>query len=441
MAGNSREKGSVGLEIEAFTIDDEGNMTEDVDKLYKVLGKDKNLSGKLREELSYSMIEMGSEPGTGMKELALKHFKDLKKVLDAAEKLGIHLLPIGCYPAESKPKMREKTWYKFQKAILDKNYFHYYMKICGFHFHYSIPKGVVGKKTEKIERVKHSETRDIFLNLYNFSVAAEAACITFLQSSPFVEGKHFAKDCRTLIYREMSIPGEFYGLYHQLPIFGELPHYEFTLEDLRDLASRRKNTYLDIMRSKNLPTNEIANHPDLKFMWGPIRVNKIGTLEFRGLDMNYPSYMFSAAILIEEAMDGIKDKELQMLPSDIGINEPFKIEDDTVYLPPFSIVKSIELLSTRYGFENSAVHNYCSKFVDFVTKISKTKDKKKFEKVKDMLKKKRTMSDEIISLVKKNNYELNNVPNDFLKYVATYYAKGFRKDMEETEKFFSSLKK
>ncbi len=428
----SPKKTTFGLETEMFTLNDEGTLLNQADVIMDLSKKNKILIDKVRKEISLSMVEMGSDPQKTIPTLASTFLKKLSILVESAEKEGIHMLPLGCYPGPSKSKLRDDPWYRPQEFILGKEGAKRILKICGYHFHFSLPKGVVSKKSESIQRLKHVERRELFLNLYNFSVAAEPVCMTICQSSPFFEGKNYAKDCRTIIYRDMAIQDEIYGTYEQLSILGGLPHYEFTMEDLRDLSTRRKNLYLDILRSKNFPTNEIAVRPDLKFMWGPMRVNQIGTLEFRGFDMNYPSYLFASASLLEHAIDGIKENELQTIPSDVGLEDPFKLDGENVYLPPFSTVKSIELLSTRYGFDNSSVLSYCTSFLNFVCKISKFKKTKQYSFIKKMIDEKKTMSDKILSLVKKNGHDPKHVPDDFFKYIASYYAKGFQKDIQFT---------
>lgn len=440
-ASLTKNKPKVGLETEMFTIDSEGHIVNKSDNLFKLFEKDKKLSPLLLEEMGTAVIEMGSNPENTVSRLAINFLDSLKKIVVKAQEKDIHLLPLACHPAKYDPTIRSKEWYNVQEGLYGKEGHKKAIKICGFHFHYSLPKGVVEKKHERIKRLTYPGVKDVFLNIYNFSIAAEPAFMTFLQSSPFFDGIHYGKDCRTLVYRDMAIPDEnFYGLFHNLPILGGLPHYEFTLEDLRDLASRRKNLYLDILRSNGFPTNKVVTETNLKFVWGPIRVNKIGTLEFRGFDMNTPMPLFSTSALIEEAIDVLKKNEFQALPSDLAVHEPFKIEDNIVHLPPYSMVKSMELLSSRYGFENSFVQTYCSALINFVKKLSKGSSKK-FEFLQEMLDKKRTTSDEILHLVKKNGYHPKNVPEDFLNYLAAYYSRNYEKEIDKTIKFFSSFKK
>lgn len=431
---------TLGMEVEFFTINEKGELEPKGDELYRISKKHEELSRQLHEEVSYSMIEMGSTPNRKLKQLELDSLRNIKNLIETGEERGIKLLPLGCYPGRRKPKLKSKPRYNMQSFLLE-NFKEYIGRICGFHFHYSLPKGIVGKKTKKVKQVSYSKEKDIFLNQYNFLIATDPACTTFCQSSPLVYGKNYAKDCRTILYRDMSIPDEIRGLWADYPLFGGLPNYEFTLEDIKNASIKRKNTIAELLHAKGYLTKEITNEvffsPELRFMWGPIRVNQVGTIEYRGLDMNLPSYLFSVSYLIKLALDAIKEEELKVLPSDIGLKEPFKIEDGTVYLPPFSIVKSLEYLGSRYGLDNSSVYDYCSALFDFVVKIPKKKEMRRLKIIKKMLEKKKTVSDEILELVKKNGYDPQDVPDEFIRYLNLYYSKKLEDEVEKRIKLLS----
>jgi len=435
------KKTSVGLEVEFFTINSEGKLVEKADELLKILRENKRIGYHMKEEISHSVIEMGATPKRKVRATAVNFLKNLQKMVEITEENDIYLVPLGCYPAKSNHRLRKKHWYDSQEFLLGKKNFAKEIRMCGFHFHYSLPQGIVGKKTESIKPLRKSYAKDVFLNQYNFAIAMDPVCITLGQSSPFYEGEYIGKDCRALLYRDMAVEGKFEGAYHaELSLIGSLPNYQFTLEDIRWNSARRKNVYLDMLKKREFPIKELATVPELKFMWGPLRVNKIGTLEYRGIDMNHPEYLFGAAAVFKLALEEIKNQELQVLPSDIGIKEPFKIEDGIVYVPPFSTVKSMELLSGMYGLDNSEVHNYCKKLYDFLKKNNSKKiNTKMYDIVRKILDKKKTLSDEILDMIKKNGYTPENVPDDFLRYIASYQAKKLGEGVKKSLKLYSSL--
>jgi len=436
----TRKRTKVGFETEFFTIDEHGTLVNKVDELTELVKKNKNLYKQIREEIFESMMEIGAAPAESLKVVGLRYLENLKKLIEVGEENGIKLLPLSCYPAKSQPKIRRKPWYDAQSKLLGQKKFSDAIRICAFHFHYSLPRGVVETKTRRLKPLAYSKSKDTLLNQYNFLIAADPACITFCQSSPFWEGEHFVKDSRTMLYRDMYLHTknkEIHGLYFDYPLFGGMPKYEFTIEDLRVISAKRKSRYFELLHSKGIPLEkELVHSPELRFMWGSIRVNKIGTFEYRGTDMNHPKYIFSMSYLLKLTLDAIRRNELQMLPSDIGLKEPFKREGDVVYLPPFSTLKSLEYLATVYGFENSSVHEYCSAFFNFVLKNCKRPDMKRLEPIKEMIQNKKSVSDQVLDLVRKNGYAPENTPDEFLKYVALYHSKKLVKDVDDTIKTF-----
>ena len=243
-------------------------------------------------------------------------------------------------------------------------------------------------------------------------------------------GKHWAKDCRALKYRDLKATkdGEtVHGMYYYHPLFGSLPGYEFTLEDIRVMADKRKAEFLRLVEQEKYPTNEIACYPSLKFVWGPLRVNKIGTFEYRGPDMNHPSIVFSVSELLVYLLKMIEEREINVEPSDLGIREPFRFEDNTIYVPSYATLKNLERQSIFNGFESSAVHSYCSKLLDLADEFPKTP--RNINTIREMVKKKKTTSDEMLEMVKKNGYSYDDVPEDMLNHLALYHSSKLTSDL------------
>jgi hypothetical protein len=245
------------------------------------------------------------------------------------------------------------------------------------------------------------------------------------------------------MWRDMSTTGQhpLKGIYYYHPLFGSLPDYEFTLEDLRVFADKKKTEWLKLLEQKEFPTNEIAGVPALKFMWGPLRVNKIGTFEYRGPDMNHPLIIFSVASLLRFALEAIETQDLHVLPSDIGISEAFTLEGDTIYVPPFSRVKYFEYQASVKGLESDDLYNYANKMFNLVCKISGRSKTKNLDPIKKMLKERRTVSDDVLELAKKNGYgPEDELPADFCNHIALYHAKKLHDELDQTMKAVAKFK-
>ncbi len=431
-----RRKSMYGLEIELFIMNEEGRLVSAAPELLKAV-EGKRISKYVKKELGKSMIELCAKEKRTIWESAEAFLHNLQDLIEIAEKMGYRLLPLGAHPGRERPKLHTSDWYDAKKAVLGKDTYKE-ASICGFHFHYTLPEGIVQKDTERIKSVGRSQAREIFLQQYNFLAASDPAIITLAQSTPFWMGRHWAKDCRVLIYRDLKVTKgaeSMQGIHYYLPMFGALPSYEFTLQDIRVMADARKAQWLKLLEQKEFPTNEIACYPTLKFMWGPLRVNKIGTFEYRGPDMNHPDVIFSLSTLLVYLLKSIEKRKLRVEPSDIGINEPFVLEGDTIYVPPHSTLKHLEQQSVVHGLDSSAVHGYCSNLVALAERLPGKA--KRLERIKEMLKGKRTVSDEILEMVRKNGYDINEeVPEDMMNHVALYHANKLSSGIEELRKGF-----
>jgi hypothetical protein len=417
-----KRKSMYGLEIEAFTLDGEGRMVDGAPKVLSAV-EGTRLGRFVRREISKSMVELGAKEKRSVRECALEFLGNLEGLTETASAEGYHLLPLGAHPGRSIPKLHTSEWYDAKKKVLGKDTFKE-GRICGFHFHYTLPEGIVEKATQRIRSVRRSKAKDIFIQQYNFLVAADPAVLTFCQSTPFWMGFHWAKDCRVLVYRDLQVSKgarSMHGIHRYLPRFGSLPNYEFTLEDLRVMADMRKAGWLALLEQKRFPTNKIAGYPTLKFVWGPLRVNKVGTFEYRGPDMNHPSVIFSASRLLVYALKAIEEMKLKVAPSDLGTYEPFLLEDGTIYVPPHATLKHLEQQSVTNGFGSQSIHDYCSRLFALVSRLSRKG--RRLGLLRKMLEERSTVSDGMLAMVRKNGYDPHeDVPEDMLNHLALYHA-------------------
>ncbi len=422
-----------GLEIELITLDSEGKLVNGAPDIIKA-ASGKRVETVIRKEISKSLLELGAKEERSVPECAAQFIDDIADAIEIAKKEGYHLLPLGTHPGRKLPELETSSWYDAKKAVLGENTFKE-GRICGFHFHYTLPEGIVDSEAIKI--VSKSNAKDIFINQYNFLAATDPAIITFCQSTPFWMGKNWAKDCRVLTYRDRKVvkgDGEMAGIHYYLPMFGTLPNFEFTLDDIRVMADQRKSEWLRLLEQKKFPTNEIACYPTLKFVWGPLRVNKIGTFEYRGPDMTHPEIIFSTSALLVYLLKQIEEQQIDVKPSDLGNEEPFLFEDNVIYVPSHAMLKNLEYQSIVNGIESSGVHNYCKNLINLAEAFDDVPQH--IAKVKDIVEEQMTVSDEMIAMVEKNGYGLDDVPEDMLNHLALFHADKMEKELDSLKKQF-----
>ena len=145
--------------------------------------------------------------------------------------------------------------------------------------------------------------------------------------------------------------------------------------------------------------------------------------------MNHLNIVFAASRLLYHALKAIEKEQLEVVPSDIGIEEPFVLENHTLYVPPHATLRNLEQQSVINGLESEAVYKYCSNLFELVTKLTK----KKMPIIKEMLENKKTISDEILAMVKKNGYDINEeIPEDMLNHIALYHAEKLSSELDDT---------
>lgn len=436
---DKEERSKTGFEAEFFVIDNEGRISNEADKIIKKAEKEKNQLD-VKKECTTSFVEIGVLPRIYVRNVAVRFLDDMSQVLDIAEKMDLGFYPMAIYPGKYEPVMRQEGWYSIKQKIFGKDKWRLAGRCAGFHFHYNLPSGIFTEKgMHLVENPKRKEKQRA-LNAYNFAIAADPALTTFTQSSPIFNGRYLAKDSRMLLYRSGK-ELQYDGLYSKLSKFGGLPPYTITYEDFIDEIDERYEGWKDIMSKAGVSNEEIEDYSKLYFAWNPVRINKMGTIEKRGMDMNLPSNLMAVGILIKYALKNIIKSDLEVIPSTVGIKNPFLFEENKVYVPPFWYLNShLQRYSARSGLDSDIVYRYCKNFFSFCMRSVNKKYYPAIKPVKDILKDRMTRSDEILAIVRKKYYrDQKEIPDEVLREIVLSYSKKLRKDIEETKEIMVSL--
>lgn len=432
------ERSKTGLEAEFLIIDGEGRVSNEADGVLSRI-KMGELKHEVVKECTHSFIEMGVYPLIYVRNVATKFLGDLLGVLEIVEDMGLRLFPLAVYPGKYEPRMRKGGWYGIKEKIFGEQWA-LAGRCTGFHFHYSLPKGIFSYDDGSL--VEHATRREKqrTLNSYNFAIAADPALTTFTQSSPIVNGKFLAKDSRMLLYRGGKELG-YDGLYAGLPQFGRLPQYRVTYEDLLDEIDMKYKLWAKKMKDAGATEKLVGGYNKLDFGWNPVKINKVGTIEMRGMDMNLPSTLMSVGITAKYALKSIQREDLEIVPTVSAIQEPFKFEDGQIYIPPFWYVNTyLQYQSANRGMDSGAVYKYCKNFFSLCMRFTNKKYYPALRPIKDMLKNRRTRSDEMLRRLRKLGYSGGEtIPDDALRKVVLQYSEGLRDDILMTEKLMESL--
>ena len=97
-AKRSLKKSLTGFEVEMFTINREGYIVGEADKLLKKSKSDRNFT--IKKECAANMIEIASYPGENVRNTMDYLLRELEYLVSISEKEKIFLCPLGSYPGK-----------------------------------------------------------------------------------------------------------------------------------------------------------------------------------------------------------------------------------------------------------------------------------------------------------------------------------------------------
>ncbi|MFH1222297.1 MAG: glutamate-cysteine ligase family protein [Candidatus Micrarchaeota archaeon] len=437
----ARKRHLVGFETEMLILDGNGAVSTRADELIEKAAATR-LKYPVHKDYTHNMVEISSIANVKVTKGAQGWLQTVKRLMSIAKDMGVRLYPFGTYHGTHVPSPRTDRYYRMCEDIMGPTRYTFSTgHVLGFHLHYTLPYGTFNRKTSGLRQLFKSRYKEQLLNIYNAIVAIDPAVTNFMESSPFVDGVFTAKDSRLFLYRAMrTSKGEkgIKGLYYDMQIFGRLPRYNPTISDLILLIEQRYNTwkerveenhpeYLDIVESK---------HP-LQFNWGPLRINRVGTFEYRGMDMNLPSNLIGTSLLVKYFLNKVRNEELTIKPSDIGIKEPFKIEGNVMHVPPYAYLSEVlQYKSALYGLQDDEVYKYTKNFAALAMREVPLKKDPGLRKIEWMLKARKTKSDEILQEIEKAGHSLSEkLDEDFARKLALRACDEFE---EETDRLLDT---
>jgi hypothetical protein len=207
--------------------------------------------------------------------------------------------------------------------------------------------------------------------------------------------------------------------------------------------SRRYVYWKKVYKRSSVKPETIGNYKSiLDICWNPVKVNKHDTLEQRGMDMNYMDVVMGVTTVLNYVLERVQKYYLQAIPSDIGLEEPFKIEGNVMHLPPHTFVRNkLQYFASKDGFEHKSVLNYCKNFVKFAKQCVPKEFDGIAKPVYDIVAKEKSVSDHLLSKVKRKGFKRNweEIPNEFAAELALGSVETAKKRMRKTERALKKL--
>ncbi|MAG16335.1 hypothetical protein CMO88_04705 [Candidatus Woesearchaeota archaeon] len=428
-------KSTLGLEIEFMLVNKNGQIVNNADKIIEK-SKKKAPKAFIIPEIAENMLEIGSDPSEKVSVSSQSLLDNINLSVKAASEEKTLLLPTATYPGEFIPKMRDKGLYKIKKKLFAEK-FDITGKCVGFHLHHALPQGSFDATSKNLKAVLSKKTKKSLVEAYNLSIALDPVLTTFMQSSPFYDGKHLGKDSRMIVYRGGKILNYEKGLYSEhLQEFGELPPYKFNESDLLDMVVERYSVWKKIIRQLSPESVDTVNYGSmLATAWNPVKINPHGTIELRGMDMNFPSLLFCISVAVKHLFQDVYEHSLQVVPSDIGVAEYFKEEKGKLFVPPDEYVrKKLQYLSAYVGMESDFVRSYCKSFLKLAKTLVPNSSKKFLRPFEEMVETEHTVSDKILHQAIKLGYKQGEqLPDEIAQKLALTNASQFLDDLEKTQ--------
>ena len=360
---------SIGLEQEFFLVEESGEPSVRADEFLERCRESSEREGDggsacLAPEWVKGVVEINTPPVHSLFDLEERYADNVRLALRSAREIGLRLYPLGTYPLPLRPAVREDPDYQVQVLTVGAERFMDAGRCAGTHLHLGLPDGTVDTESG-VSPGASEESRRELLNLYNLATALDPALIFLTRSCPFYEGGTLDLAPRTVRYRGSEAFG-WDGVYRNLPAVGALRPYADSPAHLVRQQFDRYRSWLAAMGRAGVDLGLFLESGGdlLRPAWNPVRLNRQGTLELRGMDSNLPETTFTAVELILSAAERIVREALTVTPKE-GIST-FEVSGDRLLVPGFGSLEGRLFHAAAAGEpDDPAITDYLDSVLDF----------------------------------------------------------------------------
>jgi gamma-glutamyl:cysteine ligase YbdK (ATP-grasp superfamily) len=353
-----------GLEQEFFLVENSGHPSERADEFLELCRKESGGRVCFAPEFVLGLVEVNTPPVYTLYDLEREYAQNLRIALRTSRSLGLRLYPLGTYPLPLEPAVRDGLDYRVQVNTVGPERFEDAGRCAGTHLHLELQAGTIDEEAG-ISATASAAARQEVSNIYNLATALDPALVALTRSCPFFEGRRTGLAVRTVHYRGSAIFG-WEGVYKDLPQVGALLPYAEDAEHLIRQQFDRYEAWLSAMDRAGVHRRRFAEAGGdlLRPAWNPVRLNRQGTLELRGMDSNYPEVTLATAAIILRAADRVRQDNLEVLPDD-GVLA-FEVTGDVLRVPGFDHLGG-ELLhaAVTTGAGDETVAAYLDSILEF----------------------------------------------------------------------------
>ena len=359
----------IGLEQEFFLVDEAGVISNRSDEFLQRCQEMAEAEGRSPDyfapEWVKNMVEINTPPVYSVTDLATEYLSSLKLALQVGREMSLRLYPLSTYPIEVMPVIRNKPWNHVQVRTVGYDRFLHAGRCTGTHLHLDLPDGTIDPRVGVSYDVTQA-ARDELLNIYNLATALDIALIALSRACPFYQGRGMNVSAHTVHYRGSDTFG-WEGVYTHLQPVGGLQPYAASAEELVELQFARYYAWLEAMDKAGVERHLFseAGGSLLKAAWNRVRLNKLGTVEMRGTDSNYPEVTLAIATLVYNAADRVRRENLTVRPAE-GVRT-FELSGNKLSVPDFKYLDGDLLYAAvTEGVKSSQVTYYLDSVLAFV---------------------------------------------------------------------------
>ncbi|MFB2770442.1 glutamate-cysteine ligase family protein [Pelatocladus sp. BLCC-F211] len=358
----------IGLEQEFFLVDEEGVISDRADEFLQgchLMAEAQGCNpGYFVPEFVKCMVEINTPPAYTGTELAKEYLNNLKLAIAVGRQMGLRLYPLSSYPLHIMPVMRDKPNYHIQARTVGYERFLHAGKCTGTHLHLEVPPGVIDPRVA-VAYNSTAAAREELLNIYNLATALDSALISLVRACPFYEGVAIGLASHTIRYRGSQTFG-WEGVYTHLQPVGGLMPYADCVESLVEQQFYRYYAWLEAIDKAGVERHKFweAGGSLLRSAWNPVRLNRLGTVEIRCIDSNYPSVILAVISLLEKAAHRVRREQLTVRPVK-GLHI-FEWSSDRLLVPDFEYLNGDLLYAAATeGVKHPQVKAYVDSILQF----------------------------------------------------------------------------
>ena len=332
---------SIGLEQEFFLVEESGEPSVRADEFLERCRERSEREGDggaacLAPEWVKGVVEVNTPPVRSLADLEERYAENVRLALRSARETGLRLYPLGTYPLPLRPAVREEPDYQVQVLTVGPERFMDAGRCAGTHLHLGLPDGTVDTESGVSPGASEAARREL-LDLHNLATALDPALIFLTRSCPFYEGRAPGLAPRTARYRGSEAFG-WDGVYRNLPEVGALRPYADSPAHLVRQQFDRYRAWLAAMERAGVDLGLFLESGGdlLRPAWNPVRLNRQGTLELRGMDSNLPETTFTAVELVLSAAERVAREGLTVTPDD-GTST-FEVAGGRLLVPGFGVL-------------------------------------------------------------------------------------------------------